>query len=152
MDDMAAINSYSRLYNLLNRAPYEGERTELKCNLVRQWTKGRTDSLKEMDMREYTDMCNALAKSFPDIEPDESKRYSQEMLRHSRSICLKLMQQIGVDTTSWTKVNEFCRNPRIAGTEFRDIDVEELAKLSVKLRAIKKKMQGTGSTCLAREA
>ena len=49
------------------------------------------------------------------------------------------MQQMGIDTTDWARINDFCRNPRIAGKPFRQITAEELEVLTVKLRAIQRK-------------
>lgn len=70
---------------------------------------------------------------------DERMEAVRKELRRKRSVCLKLMQQLDVDTTDWTRVDNFCLHPRIAGKPFRQINIEELEALSVKLRAIKRK-------------
>lgn len=49
------------------------------------------------------------------------------------------MQELGIDTKDWNRINEFCRHPRIAGKDFALITISELEQLSVKLRAIKRK-------------
>ena len=49
------------------------------------------------------------------------------------------MQELGIDTKDWNRINEFCRHPRIMGKDFALITVSELEQLSVKLRAIKRK-------------
>ena len=61
--------------------------------------------------------------------------------RHKRSICLRLLQKIGVDTTEWNAVNSYCKSPKIAGKVFRDLSLDELDELSLKLRMILKKKQ-----------
>jgi hypothetical protein len=49
------------------------------------------------------------------------------------------MQQLGIDTTDWNRVDAFCKDVRIAGKAFRHISIDELEALVVKLRAIKRK-------------
>ena len=39
------------------------------------------------------------------------------------------------------RVNAFCRDSRIAGKEFRELDCEALDTLQVKLRAIRRKRE-----------
>lgn len=70
---------------------------------------------------------------------DEWRQKLREELRRKRSVCLKLMQQLGIDTTDWNRVNEFCNNPRIAGKPFVQISTAELEQLAIKLRAIQRK-------------
>ena len=50
-----------------------------------------------------------------------------------------LPQEIGVDTTDWQRINEFCKHPRICGKEFARIRLDEMEDFQRKLRAIKKK-------------
>ena len=59
--------------------------------------------------------------------------------RGVRMVPLRLMQQIGVDTTNWIRVNAFCLDKRIAGKRFAELDCEELETLAVKLRGIVRK-------------
>jgi hypothetical protein len=49
------------------------------------------------------------------------------------------MQQMGIDTTDWARINDFCRHPRIAGREFSKLNISGLDKLQKKLRAIQKR-------------
>ena len=62
----------------------------------------------------------------------------QAQLRKKRSACLRLMQQLGVNTTDWPTVDNFCLNPRVSGKRFAQLDAEALDTLQVKLRMIKK--------------
>ena len=80
--------------------------------------------------------CCALEKL---TGQDEWRQKLREELRRKRSVCLKLMQQLGIDTTDWNRVNEFCNNPRIAGKPFVQISTAELEQLAIKLRAIQRK-------------
>ena len=85
---------------------------------------------------EYEVCCTALEKL---SGQDEWRQKLREELRRKRSVCLKLMQQLGIDTTDWNRVNEFCNNPRIAGKPFVQVSTAELEQLAIKLRAIQRK-------------
>lgn len=128
--------NYARFYSMLNRMPYEGDKEELKRDLVRQCTNGRTESLREVTQKEYAALCAMLERNCPkDVKRDQQR----EILRQERSTCLHLMQKIGVDTSDWTAVNNFCRSAKIAGMEFRELDEKALRRLSIKLRMILRK-------------
>jgi hypothetical protein len=79
-----------------------------------------------MTPKEYNALCESL----------EERTGWRDLQKKKRSLCLKLMQKLGVDTTDWTRVNEFCKNPRIAGKAFAQLGVKDLDALQVKLRAI----------------
>ncbi len=129
------VTNYARFYTLLNRMPYTGDREDLKRSLVSEFSHGRTGSLREVTRQEYGSMCAAMERMVPSQEHEIWK----EERRRARSVCLKLMQQIGVDTTSWDAVNSYCRSPKIAGAEFRELDIEDLGRLSLRLRMILRK-------------
>lgn len=120
--------SYHRFYALLKRLPGI-DREDMKETLVSSFTDGRTTSLKEMTQKEYNAMCASL----------EERTGWKEQLKKKRSLCLKLMQKAGIDTTDWQRINDFCRNPKIAGKEFAQLGVKDLDALQVKLRAIMRK-------------
>lgn len=122
------VTSFGRFYKALNGLPCYGSREDLKQMLVWQYTGGRTTSLREMTYPEYQQLCTAM----------EKRDRTREELRRQRSIALKLMQQLGIDTTDWSRVNDFCRNPKISGKAFAEHSTEELEALSTKLRMIKR--------------
>lgn len=124
-----SVKNYRRFYAAFKKVPHYGDEEEQKEALVSTYTKGRTSHLREMTTREYTDMCKAL---------ENMCGYGDQRKRH-RSICLHLMQELGVNTGDWQRVNDFCRNPRISGKPFGRLTTEELESLSVKLRAIARK-------------
>ena len=74
----------------------------------------------------------------------------RRQLRRRRSEVLKLMQQLGIDTTNWNRVDAFCEDVRIAGKAFRHISIDELEVLAVKLRAIKRKKEASPGSSEAR--
>lgn len=122
------MNNYARFYAAFNRLPCSGDREEFKKSIVAQYTWNRTTSLKEMTREEYNACCVTL----------EKLSGIKEQLRKERSTTLKLMQKLGVNTSDWTAVDNFCMNNRIAGKRFAQINVEELVALQKKLRAIER--------------
>lgn len=121
---MGAERNYARFYGLLKKLPGADKET-----LVSSFTNGRTMSLREMKTKEYDAMCASL----------EEQTGWKAQVRKKRSLCLKLMQQAGIDTTDWQRINDFCRHPRIAGKEFARLTLEELDSLQTKLRSIMRK-------------
>jgi len=100
-----------------------------KETLVEQYTGGRTTSLHEMTSKEYGEMCTSL----------EAHTGWRMQLKKKRSLCLKLMQQAGIDTTDWQRINDFCRHPKIAGKVFAQLSLADLDSLQTKLRSIMRK-------------
>lgn len=123
-----SVRNYSRFYALLNCLSCV-DRDDMKDSLVSSYTDGRTTHLSEMTQKEYNAMCASL----------EERTGWREQLKKKRSLCLKLMQKSGIDTTDWLRINAFCRNPKIAGREFAQLGVKDLDALQVKLRAIMSK-------------
>ena len=120
--------TYKRFYKLFNRLPLHDD--EMKERLVQQYTNGRTSSLRAMSTAEYDALCDALERSTAD----------RFFFRSSccGSAALRLMQQLGIDTTDWPRINAFCRDRRIAGKEFGALTPPELDALALKLRAIQR--------------
>ena len=123
------VTNFARFYASFNRLPCSGDQEDMKRDLVRQWTWNRTDSLREMTRTEYAACCEAIERLTG--RKDEQKK--------KRSLCLKLMQKLGIDTTDWTRINAFCQDQRIAGKPFARLTNEELDALADKLRAIQRK-------------
>ena len=128
--------NYAEFFSLLNRMP--GAHDGLKEELVLSFTDGRTESLREMEENEYKRMCASMRES---VNGGISEERLQIELKKRRSAVLHRMQQIGVDTTNWTNVDNFCMQPRIAGKVFRRLTIEELSGLIPKLENIRKKQQ-----------
>ena len=51
------VTNFGRFYSAFHRLIIHGEAEEAKRQFVLQYTAGRTDSLKEMTRKEYTDLC-----------------------------------------------------------------------------------------------
>ena len=131
------VNNFARFYGLLKLMPGM-DKEELKQQLVMYWTMGRTDSLREMTQHEYHNMCDELNYMLKKQVQDDKNTFDA-LRRQKRSTCLRLMQKIGVDTTDWNAVNSYCRSPKIAGTVFKNLGLDDLDDLSMKLRMILKK-------------
>lgn len=129
MQSKQQIKNFGRFYSAFHKLTIHGEPEEAKRQFVLQYTAGRTDSLREMTWKEYGDMCKGV----------ESMSGTRDELKRRRSIVLKLMQELEVDTTDWAQINDFCRHPRIAGKPFGQLSIEELMELATKLRSIKRK-------------
>ena len=123
--------NYARFYTLLKKMPGADKET-----LVEQYTSGRTTHLHETTQQEYNKMCRDMEQV---AGYDERMSDIRRELRRKRSVCLKLMQQLDIDTTDWNRVNAFCEDARIAGKAFRHISIDELEALAVKLRTIARK-------------
>lgn len=121
---MGAIHNYHRFYALLKQLPGADKET-----LVSSFTDRRTTHLHEMTAKEYNAMCASL----------EEQTGWKDKVRKKRSLCLKLMQQAGIDTTDWQRINDFCRHPKIVGKAFARLSLSDLDTLQTKLRAIMRK-------------
>ena len=95
------VTNFGRFYSAFHKLTIHGEPDEAKRQFVLQYTAGRTDSLKEMTRKEYDDLCIAI----------EGMNGTRDELKRRRSIALKLMQELEVDTTDWAQINDFCRHP-----------------------------------------
>lgn len=123
------VTNFGRFFVAFRQLAVHGDPEETRRQLVLQYTGGRTDSLREMTMKEYGELCSG-------VERMSGKR---EELRARRSAALKLMQELGVDTTDWGRINGFCQQARIAGKPFARLDIEELKELATRLRTMKRK-------------
>lgn len=123
------VTNFGRFYSAFRKLAIHGEVDEVKRQLVLQYTAGRTESLKDMTRKEYTDLCIAI----------EGMTGGRDELKRRRSIALKLMQELDVNTTDWAQINDFCRHPRIAGKPFGHLTIDELKELATRLRTIKRK-------------
>lgn len=123
------VTNFRRFYGAIKALDFVADRDDVKKNLVHQYTNGRTDSLREMTRAEYDRCCE-------DLEREVGRK---DELRRERSATLRLMQQMGVDTTDWGRVNLLCRDTRIIGKDFYHVTVEEHRELRRKLRGIERK-------------
>jgi hypothetical protein len=131
------VTNFSRFYSLLRTIPYIGDRDDLKRDMVSQATSGRTEHLREMTRVEYNQCCK-------DMERLSGNHAASTELRQKRRLVLNLMKDNGVDTTDWDVINKFCISKKISGKKFRDLNVDELENVSLRLRMILKKKEKNG--------
>ena len=79
------VTNFARFYALFGKVPYYGDREEFKRSIVRQYTRNRTESLREMTRAEYNECCTALEQL---TGQDEWRKKLREELRFRRSVCL----------------------------------------------------------------
>ena len=77
------------------------------------------DSLRDMTLKEYSAAVAAMQKLVPPTYQEQLRK----ILRQKRSAVLHQMQLLGIDTADWGKVNTFCLDSRIAGKEFRELEM-----------------------------
>lgn len=130
----AKKRSFSRFYAICRAKGIDIE--QFKDVLISEFTKGRTDSLKEMTEAEYNEMCDCLQN---DRHLDGAGEAFLARRRKARSAVLTRIQKLGVDTTDFAKVNAFCQDKRIAGKPFGMLTVDELDALIPKLEAMLRK-------------
>ena len=128
--------NYSLFYSLLNRLP-TSDRDALKESIVSQYTEGRTTSLRDMTLKEYSAAVSAMQKLVPPTYQEQLRK----ILRQKRSAVLHQMQLLGSDTAVPAEGVHPVPVGRIAGKEFRELDCEALDTLQVKLRAIRRKRE-----------
>lgn len=128
---MSHVDNFGKFYKLLKLLPGADKET-----LVRQFTNGRTEHLRQMTATEYELMCKEMERV---AGFDERREQLRKALKKARSGVLHQMQLWGVNTADWKAVDRFCEDKRIAGKAFRFLDSEELAALNTKLRAMNRK-------------
>ena len=116
---------------MLNRLPVHDE--EMKERLVRQYTKGRTSSLRDMTAAEYRTMCEALDGSLKD-----GWSIRREQLRKCRSAALKQMQRLGMTRRTGRESMLFAATLASRVRNSASLGPEELDALTMKLRAIER--------------
>lgn len=131
---MAKVKNYARFYALL--AKMQGDKNELKEELVLSFTNRRTRSLKDMSKSEYDAMCDSMD---PNRGTYPTQQQHTDDLKRFRSGVLKRMQKMGIDTTDWAKVDNFCLQSRISGKRFAHLTLEDLQDLIIKLEMISAK-------------
>lgn len=110
---------------------------ETKRTMLYDLTGGRTTRTNELNGREAAYLDGYLNGQYASAIAER-----RSPLKRKRSAALRRMQQVGVDTTDWQRVNAFCSDRRICGKPFYRLSEEELGELLRKLEMIKKKRDG----------
>ena len=134
MGTKTVTRNYAEFYALFNKLP--GATDGLKEDLVSQFTNGRTTSIKEVSGKEYKAMCASLREN---QNGGMSAETHAKELKKRRSAVLKRLTKLGIDTSEWANVDNYCLSPRIAGKKFAKLSIEELAALIPKLENMLRK-------------
>ncbi|MFI3322453.1 MAG: hypothetical protein R3Y50_08015 [Rikenellaceae bacterium] len=129
---MGKVKNFARFYACL-KTVQTVDKEDLKESLVSQFTSGRTTSLRDMSQGEYDAMCNSIDPKMAQSLKDKAA------IKAQRSVVLRRMQKLGVDTADWNAVDKFCLDNRIAGKVFYKLTIDELKAMVPKLIAIAKK-------------
>lgn len=94
-------------------------------------------STSDLSAEQLLELCNMIR--------DTSARDAGQKLKEKRSLCLRLLTDIGVyyvapgedSKACWGRVNEFVGQKKIAGKIFYNLTVKDLDNLAIKLRALK---------------
>ena len=130
-------NPHARFYGLLS-AMKGADKNEL----VWKYSNMLTTSLSEFYEKQpaqYHIMIHDMQQIVNKMEKDEISKTAliiERELKQRRSAIMLRLQKMGIDTTDWSKVNHFMRNPKIAGKTLGEMDSEEMDLLLPKLEAI----------------
>jgi hypothetical protein len=125
-----ANNPHEQFFALLDKLPGAN-----KESLVWQYSGMLTTSLKELlrvSPGEYKRMIADLQVKII----QQNKPADDSEIKRLRSSILHRLQKHGVDTTSWSCVNLFLQQPRIAGKRLYEMTVPEMQILIRKLESI----------------
>lgn len=116
-------------FNALLRELYNQNKEEAKEGILSGYGVQSTKDLTEPQ----------LDKILAGLETEKGKRQTDAPpeIRKLRSTALTLLTKIGVDTTNWSRVNNYLEEPRICGKRLYDCDKTELDALIKKLHAVK---------------
>lgn len=129
---LATTNQIIRFHALLSQ-------TGLKANKADMLAGFEVSSTKDLTRDQIEELNNRLQE----ILDAKGTGQAPPTLRKKRSTALDLLTKMGVykNSNSWTAVNKFLLDPRIAGKLLYEMNEEELDKLARKLRVMKKKQE-----------
>lgn len=105
------------------------------------WLNGYgVSSTKDLTAAQADDMIGRLNEIVK-----KQKGNSDAAFRAARSACLVQVNKLGIyqDNGDWSKVNAFLLQPRIAGKQLFEMNLDELKALKNKLYAMVKKRQAS---------
>jgi len=116
---------YKKFYAMLRELGIERH----KESLLAGYGVDSAKDLKDDELSELVDRVEKMKYHKTEVSP---------RTRAMRSECLCLLQKLGIyaDNNDWHKVNEYLKDPRIAGKELFRMSDNELFDLKRKLNAI----------------
>lgn len=133
--------NYGAFWALLSKMP--GNDSSLKEQLVSTISCGRTESLQDLNDKEYSELVRWMANQVGKVNKTKPATESE---RELRSVVLKLLEKLGIRAINddWSEVNNFLLNPKIAGRLLFELDEQDLGVLIRKLNSIVDKNKASG--------
>lgn len=128
--------SYQRFFALLRRVGYDGDLEDVRREMVRGISDGRTDSLRDLSALEYRELCDRLERTLPSrprIDKMDTERKKWERAVYA------VMSSIGVDIRNRSAVRSFLSARTIGCTNLDALDAEEMRGLFLQLKKIESK-------------
>jgi hypothetical protein len=121
------MGTIKKAMTLLSKAGIQGE---LYQEMIYNFTKGRTRSVKDLSDKELDDFCKELESRFT------ASDFELEMKR-KRSVVLTLATRTGIkEADSWSKFNTWMKNKSIFKKELYAYDYDELDQLIRQFRGL----------------
>ena len=126
---MKKTQNHSQFYVLLAKMPGV-EKEELVWEASHMLTTSLSEFL-DKNPSGYKAMIANMHRTIAKMRPQNNTD-----IKIYRSALLKRMQKYGIDTTDWTKVNGFLKQPKIAGKVMYDLSIDEIKNLISKMESI----------------
>ena len=128
--------SHARFYVLLSQIPQSN-----KEDLIWEYSNLTTTSLSEFyekKPKEYQLMISDMQRLANEINSQKPVVSDSNILelKRLRSAILKRLQKYGLDTTDWSVVNSFMRQPKIAGKTLGEMSIPEMHDFIKKMGSI----------------
>ncbi len=122
-----ATKIHRKLMLLLTKNGYSNDD---RHDLIYHFTNGRTESTKQLYMREMIELCEWLERNLKSAT-------DELLLRNKRAVVLKIAQSTGIhDPEDWSKFNGFMLNRSILHKPLKDYTFSELNDLIKQFRKL----------------
>ena len=127
---------YRRFFTLLRQTGCAGDLEEVRRAMVMDFSRGRTDSLRELSRLEYTELCNRIERTLPPrqrIEKAHTERKKWETAVYG------VLKSIGVNVRDAHAVRSFLSARTIGCKNLGALDEVQMRALFVQLKEIERK-------------
>lgn len=94
------------------------------------------ERIRDLDARQLDHLIDGLMK----LQKERPRKEIDPDIRSARSVVLNLLDDLGIKAKNgnWAVVNEYLKNPRIAGKVLYEMNLQELKKCAQALRVVKR--------------
>ena len=125
---MKKTHNHSQFWTLFAQMP-GADKDQLVWESSNMLTNSLTDFL-EKNPSGYKSMIAHMQNAI------STAKCPNENIKLYRSGVLKRLQKYGVDTTDWTKINAFLKQPQITGKVMYQLSIDEMRTLITKLESM----------------